>query len=77
MKRKFGDFKVFVSDKNPRKNVKEHKIIKLKLFFDKKNKSVVKKIIPPENGGVIFWFIKVLCDEILFLSFKYESFEKE
>ena len=77
MKRRFGDFRIFVSDKNPRKNVREHKVIKLILFFDKKNKSVIKKIIPPENGGVIFWFIKVLCVEILFLSFKKENFEKE
>ena len=65
MKRRFGDFRIFVSDKNPRKNVREHKVIKLILFFDKKNKSVIKKIIPPENGGVIFWFIKVFCGKTI------------
>ena len=52
-KRKFGDLKIFVSDKNPNKKINKHKVNKYEFSFDKKINRVSKIINPPENGGEI------------------------
>tara|TARA_B100001741_G_scaffold134384_1_gene110695 strand:- start:311 stop:481 length:171 start_codon:yes stop_codon:yes gene_type:complete len=40
-------------------------------------KTVIKKNIPPEKGGLNLGLIKLLCFDISFLSFKYDIFVKK
>ena len=67
---KFGDFKIFRSEKKPIKNIKNRNNLNVINSFGTKIKIVVIKNKPPENGGVIFLLIRFLCLKTFFLSFK-------
>ena len=56
----------FVSDKKPIIKIKNKLNLKISKLFGKNNISVIKKINPPEKGGVILLLIKFLCLDSFF-----------
>ena len=67
---KFADFKILISERKPVINIKKTIILKFISLFGIKinNDNSIK--IPPENGGLLFLSIKVLCNELFLLSNK-------
>ena len=67
---RFGDFKIFRSEKKPIKKIENKNILNIRKLLGIKINIEIIKYKPPEKGGVIFLLIKSLCLKIFFLSLR-------